>query len=153
MERVSGLPANTVYSANRIVASSPRVPSGVSPLPLSAPRSASTTDTAPRTSLPTCCRRSVTTLVPTPSGSSPSSPTRHTRRARTFTSTGPEGVETSLPRYVPMCRVKVQKLTCSADIQCLSVQISTACIAKAQHCPDLHLKKNKCAEQDSLNLE
>ncbi|KAB8234935.1 6-phosphogluconate dehydrogenase, partial [Aspergillus alliaceus] len=77
---------------------SARVLSGVSLPPLSALPSASTTDTAPRTFPPTCCRLSVTTSVLTPSASSLSTPTRTTPRARTSTLTGPDAVVTCPPR-------------------------------------------------------
>lgn len=70
---------------------------GESPHLPSQPLCPSTMDTGPRTSLPTSSRRSVTTLVPTPSASSPSSRTRSTPRARISTSTGPDVVAMCLP--------------------------------------------------------
>jgi hypothetical protein len=96
MERVSLILGPFTEEANMSTAPSPRVLCGVSPLPLSAPRSVSTTDTARRTCPPTCFRHSVTTSARTPSGSSPNAPTSSTRRDRTSTSTGQEGAATFL---------------------------------------------------------
>jgi hypothetical protein len=98
MERVSAKLPAFVCRTNSPPASSPRVLCGASPPLLSAPRSASTMVTAQRTCPPTCSRHSVTTSAHTPSGSSLNAPTSNTRRARTSTSTGPEGVVTSLLR-------------------------------------------------------
>jgi hypothetical protein len=98
MERVSFVSSTILICTDIVPVLFPRVLSGVSPLPLSAPRSASTTDTAPRTCPPTCCRRSVTTSARTPSGSSQNAPPSSTRLARTFTSTGPDVAATFLPQ-------------------------------------------------------
>jgi hypothetical protein len=96
MERVSSQLHNHLQFINSSAALSPRVLFGESPPQLSAPRSASTTDTVPRTCPPTCCKLSVTTSAHTPSGSSQSTPTSSTRRAKTSTLTGPDGAVTFL---------------------------------------------------------
>ena len=108
--------------------SSPRLFSGESQPRPSALRSASTTDTAPRTYPPTCSRLSVTTSAPTPSSSSPNLPMRSTPKASTRTSTGPVGEARSLLRPI-MLRVvhsvgmakggtaKVERRACLAHIE------------------------------------